>query len=75
MAYGGDSGSGESLFSLNIGDVATGWTETAAIANKGEAATFEGLLPIRDRLPMSLLGIGSDNGSEFINAHLLQYCH
>jgi hypothetical protein len=74
VAHGGDSVSGEFLFTLNAVDVATGWTETVAIANKGQAATFEGLLQMRDRLPMPLLGIDSDNGAEFINAHLLRYC-
>ena len=74
VAHGGDSAAGEFLFTLNTVDVATGWTETVAIANKGQAATFAGLLQIRDRLPMPLLGIDSDNGSEFINGHLLRYC-
>ena len=74
VAHGGDSAAGEFLFTLNTVDVATGWTETVAIANKGQAATFAGLLQIRDRLPMPLLGIDSDNGSEFINAHLFRYC-
>jgi len=74
VAHGGDSAAGEFLFTLNTVDVATGWTETVAIANKGQAATFEGLLQTRERLPMPLLGIDSDNGSEFINAHLLRYC-
>jgi len=74
VAHGGDSASGEFLFTLNAVDVATGWTETVAIANKGQAAAFEGLLQMRDRLPMPLLGIDSDNGAEFINAHLLHYC-
>jgi hypothetical protein len=74
VGHGGESSSGEFLFSLNAVDVATGWTETVAIANKGQAATFEGLLQVRDQLPMPLLGIDSDNGAEFINAHLLRYC-
>ena len=74
VAHGGDSVTGEFLFTLNTVDVATGWTETVAIANKGQAATFEGLLQTRERLPMPLLGIDSNNGSEFINAHLLRYC-
>ncbi len=74
VAHGGDSASGEFLFSLNTVDVATGWTETVAIANKGQAAAFKGLLQIRDRLPMALLGIDSDNGAEFINRHLVRYC-
>jgi hypothetical protein len=29
---------------------------------------------IREALPFPLLGLDSDNGSEFINAHLLKYC-
>ena len=74
VAHGGDSAAGEFLFTLNTVDVATGWTETVAIANKGQAPAFEGLLQIRERSPMPLLGIDSDNGSEFINAHLLRYC-
>ena len=74
VAHGGDSASGEFLYSLNTVDVATGWTETVAIANKGQAATFAGLLQARDRLPMPLLGIDSDNGAEFINDHLRRYC-
>jgi hypothetical protein len=74
VAHGGESVSGEFLFTLNAVDVATGWTETVAIANKGQAAAFAGLLQIRDRVPMPLLGIDSDNGAEFINAHLLRYC-
>ena len=74
VAHGGDSAWGEFLFSLNTVDVATGWTETVAIANKGQAAAFAGLLQMRDRVPMPLLGIDSDNGSEFINNHLFRYC-
>ena len=35
---------------------------------------FEGLKNIRKRLPFDLLGLDSDNGSEFINAHLIAYC-
>ena len=74
VGHGGDSTSGEFLFSLNAVDLATGWTETVVLPNKGQAATFAGLLQIREQLPMPLLGIDSDNGSEFINAHLLRYC-
>jgi len=74
VAHSGDSAGGEFLYSLNAVDLATGWTETVAIANRGQAAAFAGLLQVRDQLPMPLLGIDSDNGSEFINAHLLRYC-
>jgi len=44
------------------------------VAKKGQMAVYSALKTIRGRLPMPLLGIDSDNGSEFINAHLLRYC-
>jgi hypothetical protein len=52
----------------------TGWTEPQAIQNKAEVWTFEALKAVRQRLPFPVLGIDSDNGGEFINAHLLRYC-
>jgi hypothetical protein len=70
---GGDS-RGDFCFTLNVTDVCTGWTEPIAIKNKARRWTFEALLLARNRLPFNLLGIDSDNGSEFINNHLLSYC-
>ncbi|MEJ7654626.1 MAG: transposase family protein, partial [Chloroflexia bacterium] len=74
VAHCGDSASGEFLYTLNTVDIATGWTECEPIANKGQIAVVAALGAIRARLPFPLLGIDSDNGSEFINAHLLRYC-
>jgi hypothetical protein len=65
---------GEFLYSLDVTDVHTGWTETIAIRNKAQIWTFNALKEIRERLPFPIKGIDSDNGSEFINAHLLNYC-
>ena len=59
---------------LDVTDVYTGWTETEAVKNKAQIWTFKALKGIRKRLPFKLLGIDSDNGSEFINAHLLRFC-
>lgn len=70
---GGDS-SGDFAFSLNMTDVATGWTEPFAVKNKAQKWVFEGIMAIQERLPMKLAGIDSDNGSEFINIHLYRYC-
>ena len=56
------------------GDVCTGWTETQAVKNKARVWVFEALKEIRKCLPFKLLGIDSDNGSEFINDHLYGYC-
>lgn len=61
-------------FSLNITDVATQWTETVAIPTKAQSFVFAALQQGRARFPFPLLGLHSDNGSEFINAHLFNYC-
>jgi len=41
---------------------------------KGQARIRSGIHRIRQRLPFSMLGLDSDNGSEFINQYLLNYC-
>ena len=70
---GGDA-CGDFCQTLDVTDVASGWTEGAAVINKAQVWVFEALKDIRARLPFPLLGIDSDNGSEFINNHLLRYC-
>jgi hypothetical protein len=74
VAHCGESTAGTYLCTLNCVDVATGWTECVAVANKGQAAVFAALQLVRERLPFPLLGIDSHNGSEFINDHLIRYC-
>lgn len=70
---GGDAG-GDYIQTLDMTDVCTGWTETQAVKNKAQVWVFEALKQIRLHLPFELLGIDSDNGSEFINNHLYRYC-
>jgi hypothetical protein len=65
---------GDYIQTLDMTDVCTGWTETQAVKNKARVWVFEALKEIRRRLPFELLGIDSDNGSEFINDHLYGYC-
>ena len=74
VAHCGDSAAGEFLHTLNVVDIETRWTEPIALPNKGQKATFEGIMTMRQRLPFPLLGIDSDSGSEFINHHLYNYC-
>ena len=59
---------------LDITDVFTGWTETIAVENKSQHHVFIGIDTLRKRFPFPVLGIDSDNGSEFINSHLKRYC-
>jgi hypothetical protein len=74
VAHDGGSACGDFCQTLTLTDVATGWTELEAAKNKARCNVFDALKTIRARLPFSLLGIDSDNGAEFINAHLIRYC-
>lgn len=74
VAHCGGNVSGEFIYSLNIIDISTGWSEQAAIWGNGEAATKEQIDNVRKRLPFKLLGLDPDNGSEFINWQLFRYC-
>ena len=65
---------GEYCQTLDVTDVASGWTETRAVRNKAQVHVFAAIRDIREALPFPLLGIDSDNGSEFINNELLRYC-
>lgn len=74
VAHCGTSTAGHYLNTLTVTDVATCWTECVGVWGKGQAAVFAGLELVRERLPFPLLGIDSDNGSEFLNAQLVRYC-
>ena len=74
VAHCGDSTRGEYCNTLDATDIATGWTETRAVRNKAQIHVFAALKDIRGALPFPLLGIDSDNGSEFINDELFRYC-
>jgi hypothetical protein len=74
VAHCGDSGDGEFAHSLNLTDIHTTWVETRAVMGRGQHAVQQALAEMRQALPFALRGIDSDNGSEFINAHLLRYC-
>jgi hypothetical protein len=65
---------GEFAFTLNLTDVCTGWTEPRAMKNKAQKWTVQALDEIKAVLPFELCGVHSDNGSEFLNAHLVRYC-
>jgi hypothetical protein len=59
---------------LTVTDVRSAWTETAAVKDKAHRRVFAALMDITAAFPFPILGIDSDNGSEFINEQLLRYC-
>jgi hypothetical protein len=74
VSHGGGDERGDFAQSLCFTDIASTWSDAVAVRNKSQFHVFEGLQKVRKRLPFKLLGIDSDNGSEFINAHLVNYC-
>ena len=73
VAHCGQSMAGEFVWSLAFTDIATGWTETRAVWNKGAAGVMTQVHDIEEKLPFELLGFDCDNGSEFLNHHLWSY--
>ncbi|MBV8718843.1 MAG: transposase family protein [Chloroflexi bacterium] len=74
VAHCGTNNRGQYLFTLVATDVASGWTECMGVPTKRQDDVFNALEFIRGRLPFVLLGLDSDNGGEFLNSHLVQYC-
>jgi len=74
VSHSGDAASGEFLYSFNVTDIATGWVETRAVLGKGQTGIVRELESISRALPFPLRGVDSDNGSEFINQHLVRFC-
>ncbi len=74
VSHSGDCAEGEFAHSFNLTDIHTTWTETYAVLGKGQTGIVAGLEEMRQALPFALQGIDSDNGSEFLNDHLLRYC-
>lgn len=74
VSHEGGDNNGHFHFTLDATDIATGWTEAITVAGKGERVVAAGLQQLQLRFPFAVLGIHSDNGSEFINHHLLKWC-
>ena len=74
VAHCGGTMEGQFLYTLTCVDLSTGWIECLAVRRRTEQAVFEAIQAMRTYLPFLLLGIDSDNGSEFINDLLYQYC-
>ncbi|QHO68424.1 integrase [Marisediminicola antarctica] len=74
VGHEGGNASGEFCFTLTVTDIATGWTVNRSVRNKAEKWVFEALMHVRRVFPFPIIGIDSDNGSEFINHHLFDYC-
>jgi len=73
VAHCGNSLAGDFVWSLTMTDILTGWTECRAVWNKGADGVVKQICDIERNLPFELLGFDCDNGSEFLNYHLIRY--
>ena len=74
VAHCGGTMEGQFLYTLTCVDLSTGWIECLPVRRRTEQAVFEAIQVMRTLLPFLLLGLDSDNGGEFINDLLYQYC-
>ena len=74
VSHSGECAEGDFIHSFNLTDIHTTWVETRAVLGKAQVRVSQALEEMRQALPFRLRGIDSDNGSEFINAHLVKYC-
>jgi hypothetical protein len=74
VSHAGNNADGTFAYTVNDTDILTTWTESYAVLGKGETGIVYALDEIGKALPFKRRGLDSDNGSEFINWHLVKYC-
>src|SRR2546427_3914115 len=71
--HGGESTAGEYGYTLQLIDVATGWSERVMVLGRGQRAMEVAFTQVLERLPFAVKELHPDNGSEFFNAHLVRF--
>ncbi len=73
VAHCGQSLEGDFIWSVTYTDIYSGWTSLRAVWNKGAEGIVEATRQVEKTLPFKLLGFDCDNGSEFLNWHLVKH--
>src|SRR5512137_295165 len=73
VAHCGNSMTGDFVFSLTFTDIFSGWTENRAVWGKGSQGVLRQIKNIEEKIVFPILGFDCDNGSEFLNHHLVKY--
>ena len=74
VAHCGETTRGSYVHSLVLTDIASGWTECAPLVVRESTLLVEVLDRIRISLPFTLRALDVDNGGEFLNKTMIQYC-
>jgi hypothetical protein len=73
VAHCGNSLAGDFVWSITLTDIKSTWTENRATWNKGSHGVRNQIEDIEKSLPFHIIGFDCDNGSEFLNHHLMRY--
>ena len=73
VAHCGNSMAGDFVYSLTFTDILTGWTENRAVWGRGSQGVLRQIEDIEQGIAFPILGFDCDNGSEFLNHHLVRY--
>ncbi len=73
VQHGGPHPTGDYVYTLQMVDVATGWSERVAVLGRGQRRMEEGFRRILARLPFPIKELHPDNGPEFLNHHLVRF--
>lgn len=71
--HSGSSSAGTYVHTLQLVDVATGWSERVAVLGRNQEAMEGGFQRVIERLPFRITHLHPDNGSEFFNDHLIRF--
>jgi hypothetical protein len=71
--HGGSEPRGDFVYTLQLIDVATGWSERVAVLGRSQRAMEAGFRRVLARLPFPVRELHPDNGSEFLNDHLVRF--
>lgn len=69
-----DGRRGHHAYTLSVVDVVSGWSRRQGVMGKSQAVVFEALTSLLSEWPTDVWAVHSDNGTEFLGAHLIKYC-
>lgn len=74
VGHEGGNPRGVFAFSLDCEELFSGWIEPRSLQNRAHRWTVQAVKDVKEESPIPMKSIHSDNGGEFINETLLQWC-
>jgi hypothetical protein len=71
--HSGPTTNGDYVHTLQLIDVATGWSERVAVLGRSYRAMVGGFERVLERVPFAVRELHPDNGPEFLNDHLVRF--